>query len=153
ATGVGVSIDGANDTSSLTVNFFNNSVSNTRDEGIAATPGSGLSINNGFNDFFNTQPNSGFTEGPGTLFVDPLFINPAATNYRLQPDSPLINQGTNTPTGGLPSVDADNLPRIVGGTVDIGAYEASSDLELVKQGSPASVNVGETVSYTLTVTN
>jgi uncharacterized repeat protein (TIGR01451 family) len=129
-------------------------VSNVRDQGVFVNGGAGLTINNGFNNFFNNgQPNSGFTEGAGTVSVDPLFINPAATNYRLQPGSLLINAGTNTPTGGLPSVDADNLPRIVGGTVDIGAYEASADLEIVKLASSASLNVGENLTYTLTVTN
>lgn len=153
-TGTGIEIDGAFETSSLTVNFFNNTVSNSQDEGMNVTAGGGLTLNNGFNNFFNNGlPNAGFTEGAGTIFVDPLFIDPAAGNYRLQPGSPLVDMGTDTPTGGLPAVDADGLPRIVGNAVDIGAYESQADLELVKLGSSASVNVGDVLTYTLTITN
>jgi uncharacterized repeat protein (TIGR01451 family) len=154
ANGVGMDIEGAGDSSSLIVNVFNNTVSNTDEEGMVVSPGAGLTINNGFNNFFNNgEPNAGFTEGVGTLAVDPLFIDPADANYHLRPNSPLINAGTNSPDGGLPDVDADGRSRIIGGTVDIGAYEASADLELIKTASADNVNVGEELIYTLTVTN
>jgi hypothetical protein len=42
-------------------------------------------------------------------------------DLRLQPDSPSINAGLNGFATGLE--DLDGNPRIVGGTVDIGAYE------------------------------
>jgi len=47
----------------------------------------------------------------------------APDNYHLTANSPCINAGTNTPTGGLPDTDIDNQPRIIGGQVDMGADE------------------------------
>ncbi|MBN8681947.1 MAG: T9SS type A sorting domain-containing protein [Chitinophagales bacterium] len=70
---------------------------------------------------------SGFTKvptfGPNNLFnLDPLFRDTANGDYRLHPCSPLINAGDNSVI--LPgATDLDGRPRILGGRVDIGAYE------------------------------
>jgi hypothetical protein len=57
----------------------------------------------------------------GNVPNDPLFVNASAGNFHLQSGSPCINSGDNacisTPA------DFDGNPRIVGGTVDMGAYE------------------------------
>jgi parallel beta-helix repeat protein/predicted outer membrane repeat protein len=60
--------------------------------------------------------------GTGNITNAPIFINQTAGNYRLQTNSPCINVGNNSyvVTG---DVDLDGRPRIVGGMVDIGAYE------------------------------
>ena len=50
---------------------------------------------------------------------DPAFINLATGNYRLQTNSPCINVGNGNPG----STDLDGRPRVVGGRIDIGAYE------------------------------
>ena len=58
----------------------------------------------------------------GNLSVDPDFRG--GGNYRLQFASPVENQGTNNPAGGLPAYDLDFRPRAKDGYVDIGAYES-----------------------------
>jgi hypothetical protein len=44
-------------------------------------------------------------------------------DYRLDAQSPLINVGNNSVSGGHGSYDAQGLARVVGGTVDVGANE------------------------------
>ncbi len=59
----------------------------------------------------------------GNLSVDPKFFG--ANDFRLLSWSPLIDIGTNSPLGGLSSLDLDGLTRVQSGTVDLGAYEYS----------------------------
>ena len=47
----------------------------------------------------------------------------AAGAMRLAVNSPLRDGGNNSPIGGTGSFDADGNPRVVFGTVDLGAYE------------------------------
>jgi hypothetical protein len=65
----------------------------------------------------------------GSFTNAPLFWDQAGGNFRLQANSPCINAGrnANAPTG----LDLDGNPRIVGGTVDVGAYEFQSPLSLI----------------------
>jgi hypothetical protein len=67
------------------------------------------------------QPASGFAN----ITSPPLFVDTNGwANLRLQSNSPCINAGDNTFAPA--SLDLDGNPRIVGGTVDIGAYEYQS---------------------------
>ena len=59
--------------------------------------------------------------GIGNFANDPMFVNPAGGNLRLQSNSPCINSGRNAYVSG--ATDLDGNPRIKGGTVDVGAYE------------------------------
>ena len=53
--------------------------------------------------------------------MDPLFISAASGDFRLRPDSPCINAGSNELVVG--ETDLAGNPRISGGTVDMGAFE------------------------------
>lgn len=57
--------------------------------------------------------------------TDPLFVNAAAGNYRLQNASPAINSGVYASS--MAAIDLAGNPRVVGSTVDRGAYEAAVD--------------------------
>ncbi|MBC9798263.1 right-handed parallel beta-helix repeat-containing protein, partial [Sinomicrobium weinanense] len=64
--------------------------------------------------------------------VDPLFVNPANNNYRLQSGSPAIDTGlarwfdkVSEETDADTSIDLDGTPRRQGDNVDMGAYESA----------------------------
>jgi hypothetical protein len=61
------------------------------------------------------------TPGIGNISGDPAFVDSANGNFRLQTNSICINAGDNSAV--LGNVDLDGRPRVVGGTVDLGAYE------------------------------
>jgi PKD repeat protein len=60
--------------------------------------------------------------GSGNIADDPQFV--ADGDFHLMASSPCIGAGSNALASG--STDLDGLPRIIGGTVDMGAYEAES---------------------------
>ena len=69
------------------------------------------------------------TNGVGNITNAPLFVDYAGGNLRLQSNSPCINSGNNAYVVG--STDLDGNPRIVGGTVDMGAYEFKPRLQSI----------------------
>jgi hypothetical protein len=64
------------------------------------------------------------TNGIGNITNDPVFVNPAAGDFHLQSNSPCINAGNNAAAPG--GTDLGGNPRLIGGTVDLGAYEQQS---------------------------
>jgi hypothetical protein len=68
----------------------------------------------------------GGNTGPGSnnLTSDPLFVSPSTGNFSLQSASPAINAGNPTSsTNTVGTIDFAGNPRMVGGQIDIGAYE------------------------------
>lgn len=63
-----------------------------------------------------------FPNGDNLLLTDPLFVNPASNNFRLQPGSPAINFGN--PDFTDQGFDLDRNLRIYGVAPDAGCYEA-----------------------------
>ena len=73
--------------------------------------------------------------GSNLIGNDPLFVSAGSGNYRLQIASPAVNSGV--VSSSMAEIDLAGNPRVVGSTVDRGAYESSFD---------------DTIPTTLTVT-
>jgi hypothetical protein len=72
------------------------------------------------------------TSGIGNIEADPLFVDTNNwSDLRLQPGSSCINAGDNVYV--TTATDLDGNPRIVGGVVDMGAYEFQSPALLVQR--------------------
>ena len=67
------------------------------------------------------------TFGTGNLQTNPLFLNTAGGNFRLNSNSPAVNSANAYQINGLPSRDLDGGERVVGSNMDRGAYETDVD--------------------------
>ncbi|HEY1789943.1 MAG TPA: choice-of-anchor Q domain-containing protein [Verrucomicrobiae bacterium] len=67
--------------------------------------------------------------GIGNLTNNPLFVNSANGNFQLQSNSPCVNAGNNAYVDS--TFDLEGNPRIVGGTVDIGACEYQAPTSVI----------------------
>ncbi|HEY1040654.1 MAG TPA: choice-of-anchor Q domain-containing protein, partial [Bacteroidia bacterium] len=80
--------------------------------------------------------NVGDYTGGGNISLDPLYKNPAVTDYRLSCQSPNINSGNDTYVGELK--DLQDSVRMSGAAVDIGAYETNYGfLSILPNASPS----------------
>ena len=91
------------------------------------------------------------TNGVGNITGDPLFVDYANGNLRLQPNSPCINAGNIAYAPG--PVDLDGNPRIVNGTVDIGAYELQAPNKgppvVLREPASRTNDAGTTVTFSV----
>jgi hypothetical protein len=97
-----------------------------------------------------TTPDPG---GVGNITNDPQFVDAASGDFRLLPASPCINAGTNS-YWMLGATDLDGNRRILGGVVDIGAYEFAlprADIKANGSDGPVGVRVGETFEVTISL--
>ena len=86
--------------------------------------------------------------GVSNISSEPLFVDHANGNYHLYPGSPCIDAGSNVfvPV----ALDLDGNQRIVGGTVDIGAYEFQNSPFIEVQPVGQTVPVGQSsVSFSV----
>ena len=95
-------------------------------------------------------------DGAGTIYTgtlnywgDPLFLNPNAGDYHIAATSTAEDRGVNAGV----TTDLDGTPRDA--NPDLGAYEAGAlgVLQVVKGAFATLLNPGDTVTYTVVVTN
>jgi len=67
--------------------------------------------------------------GLGNIDADPIFINHQLGDYHLQSLSPCINAGDPNYVAEPNETDLDGRPRVIGGRIDMGAYEATIQIE------------------------
>ena len=106
------------------VNVYNNIIyGNTASEG-EDIYFRDVDISNGYNNNYSNMFGT-WTASGNNLNTDPLFVDPANDDFRLQSASPMINAGTSSVPSppGLPSTDYEGNPRVCGPALDIGAYE------------------------------
>ncbi len=110
-----------------TANLVSFSVADNAGTGIYLVPNATISLYNSL--AFGNNANL-IVAGPGSAQLgnnltagDPLFIDAAHGNYRLQAGSPARDAGTASPPGGLGLFDLDGNPRTFGPAPDIGAFE------------------------------
>lgn len=114
------------DTTSIRIN---NSILHGSQSLATSSPGFGVlsvSLSNSslYNTAFTCAGLPPGTCGPGMIEgVDPMFVDPASGDFRLQPCSPLVNAGDNALVSPDNTTDLAGKPRIAGGRVDMGAYE------------------------------
>ena len=111
-------------------------------------PSSGPSQGNYFYTSFTDSCTTPDPSGVGNTTNDPAFVEYAGGDYRLQFNSPCIDTGSNAFVS--LSTDLDGHPRIVGGVVDMGAYEYQHAPWFLT--APASQNILAGSNFSLTVT-
>jgi hypothetical protein len=113
-------------------NIFNNLIANNS-IGISSNDPY-LSDLIAFNNIWNNTTNCADTGGNilgqnGNVSIDPLFVGGDTFDYHLKPDSPCIDTGNPNYIVEPDDTDLDGDPRVMGGRIDIGAYEYSPPIQ------------------------
>ncbi|HTD88175.1 MAG TPA: immunoglobulin domain-containing protein, partial [Candidatus Binatia bacterium] len=117
--------------------YFNAAATNVNWSGIPATF-----------DHVSTTPDPG---GLGNTTSPPLFVNTNAFDYRLAPGSPCIDTGINQ-AWMVGAKDLKGNPRIINGTVDIGACESTCLLPAIVQQPGSQTNcASSSVLFTVSI--
>jgi uncharacterized repeat protein (TIGR01451 family)/LPXTG-motif cell wall-anchored protein len=92
--------------------------------------------------------------GTSNINLDPLFVDSGSGNLHLRPGSPCIDKGSNAAVPSGITTDFEGDPRILNGTVDMGADEAGlADLAIEKTAGPSQAVAGMDFTYDIQVTN
>ncbi|HWB53064.1 MAG TPA: right-handed parallel beta-helix repeat-containing protein [Tepidisphaeraceae bacterium] len=91
--------------------------------------------------------------GTGNIDADPLFVDAANGNYRLQDASSAINAGSNSAVPDGITTDIAGDQRIVGSAVDLGAFELQSSKLVISAQPPANATAGNAFSVVVEITD
>ena len=132
-------------------------------QGYHGASGGGICVSGGAvtvaaNCTYGNSPSAyyGISASGAAVEANPLYMDSGSGNYRLQSGSPCLAAGSTSVLPSGRSFDLQGLPRVVGGAVDMGAYETQlSEPPILLQGSGALPAVlaaqapeGSTIRYT-----
>jgi predicted outer membrane repeat protein len=84
---------------------------------------------------------TGMLSGTGSIGDDPLFVDPDNDGYHLLPSSLCINTGDPNYVAEPNETDLDGKPRVIGGRIDMGAYEYSPTIPAEVRIVPQTINL------------
>jgi hypothetical protein len=87
------------------------------------------------------DPCDGLVWGEGNIDTAPLFADPNNGDYHLLEDSPCIDVGDPNYIAGPNEKDLDGKPRVIGGRIDMGAYEYSPAIPVEVRIVPRTINL------------
>ena len=94
----------------------------------------------------STLGSAGSLTETSVMRVDPMFVDSAGQDFHLRFDSPLLDQGNPTNSGG--STDLDGLPRVVHGRLDMGAFEYQRrQPSAAASATPGTVQTGQAAAF------
>jgi len=101
---------------------------------------------------YSYAPSASCIVEDGCIYDDPLFVDDINGDYHLRDASPCIDAGDNSLVPSGVDKELDGNPRIVNGTVDIGAYEYQSSVQSLQITTTALPSATEGASYSATLT-